>query len=217
MKETTKMSRAFGQIERMYNSINADKFNNVLPVPIITIQSMKGTWGHCTRAKVWRKKDGEAYEMNIAAEVADACLEEIIDTLIHEMIHLYCRENNIQETSRGGTYHNHIFKELAEEKGLQTIKTEKSGWNTIGTGNDKLIEYALSKGWNELKISRSSSLTRYSDLPATGISQIAGTTTGGKKPSSTRKLQCPKCKCSCRATKSIRIMCMDCGLQMLEV
>lgn len=219
MKETTKMSRAVGQIERMYNSINADKFNNVLPVPIITIQSMKGTWGHCTRAKVWRKKDGEAYEMNIAAEVADACLEEIIDTLIHEMIHLYCRENNIQETSRGGTYHNHIFKELAEEKGLQTIKTEKSGWNTIGTGNDKLIEYALSKGWNELKISRYSSLVREGHVQVTSLDELFGNNNvnGQKRPSSTRKLQCPKCKCSCRATKSIRIMCMDCGLQMQEV
>ena len=39
MKETTKMSRAVGQLEKMYNTINADLFGGELPTPIITVQS----------------------------------------------------------------------------------------------------------------------------------------------------------------------------------
>ena len=68
MKETTKMSRAVGQLEKMYNTINADLFGSELPTPIITVQSKPGTYGHCSCAKVWRNKDTEQYEMNIAAE-----------------------------------------------------------------------------------------------------------------------------------------------------
>lgn len=29
--------------------------------------------------------------------------------MIHEMVHLYCRENGIKEVSRGGKYHNVRF------------------------------------------------------------------------------------------------------------
>ena len=48
MKETTKMSRAVGQLEKIYNTLNADLFGGALPVPIITVQSKPGTYGHCT-------------------------------------------------------------------------------------------------------------------------------------------------------------------------
>lgn len=43
MKQTIKMSRAVGQLEKMFNSINTDFFDGALPVPIITIQSKPGT------------------------------------------------------------------------------------------------------------------------------------------------------------------------------
>lgn len=61
MKETTKMSRAVGQLEKIYNTLNTDKFGGTLPTPIITAQSRPGTYGHCSRGKVWKRKDGEAY------------------------------------------------------------------------------------------------------------------------------------------------------------
>ena len=69
MKETTKMSRAVGQLEKIYNTLNADLFGGALPVPIITVQSKPGTYGHCTTSKVWKNKDSQQYEMNIAAEM----------------------------------------------------------------------------------------------------------------------------------------------------
>lgn len=145
MKETVKMSRAVGQLEKMYNTMNWDFYGGTLPTPIITVQSKPGTYGHCTVNKVWRRKEDNTYEMNIAAEVLDQNIEEIIDTLLHEMVHLYCRENGIQEVSRGGKYHNGKFKELAEKCGLLCVKAGQYGWNTTATGNDRLTEYALEK------------------------------------------------------------------------
>lgn len=187
MKETTKMSRAVGQLEKMYNTLNADFYGGALPVPILTVQSKPGTWGHCTIGKVWKRKDGDTYEMNIAAEVLDQDIEEILDTLLHEMVHLYCRENGIKEVSRGGKYHNGKFKELAEKCGLMCVKAGQYGWNTIGKGNDKLTEYALEKGWTEIRISRGGAWHPIST--GGGGTQAGGAPTpGGKRPSSTRKL-----------------------------
>ena len=215
MKQTTKMSRAVSQLEHIYNALNTDFFQDELPVPIITVQSKPGTYGHCTTSKVWQRKDGGAYELNIAAEVLNYPIEETLDTMLHEMVHLYCRENGIKEVSRGGKYHNKRFKAEAERRGLVCIPCGQYGWNT--TPSDKLVEYALSKGWNEIKIGRGS-LPPIIRTGASGTAQTgAETTGGGKRPSSTRKLQCPKCGCSVRATKTVRIMCMDCMEQMIEV
>lgn len=215
MKQTTKMSRAVSQLEHIYNALNTDFFQDELPIPIITVQSKPGTYGHCTTSKVWQRKDGGAYELNIAAEVLNYPIEETLDTMLHEMVHLYCRENGIKEVSRGGKYHNKRFKEEAERRGLVCVPCGQYGWNT--TPSDNLVEYALSKGWNEIKIGRGS-LPPIIRTGASGTAQTgAETTGGGKRPSSTRKLQCPKCGCSVRATKTVRIMCMDCMEQMIEV
>lgn len=218
MKQTNKMSRAVGQLEKMYSHINADFFCGELPVPIITVQSKPGTFGHCSTAKVWRRKDGNTYELNIAAEVLSYPIEETLDTMIHEMVHLYCRENGIQEVSRGGKYHNGKFKEEAEKRGLECYRSEGGyGWNT--RPSEKLVEYALSKGWNEISISRGAGVMPVmTDTGGTAPAQNTGNSaTGGKRPSSTRKLVCPCCGQSVRATKRVNIICGDCMQKMEEV
>lgn len=216
MKQTNKMSRAVCQLEKMYNVLNVDKFGGILPTPIITVQSKPGTWGHCSRAKVWKKKDGSTYELNIAAEMLSAPIEETLDTMLHEMVHLYCREKGIQEVSRGGKYHNGKFKAEAERVGLTCIKAGIYGWNT--TPNDGLIEYALSKGWSEIQISRDMGLVGIrTGAGGTAASNPAEEQTGGKKPSSTRKYKCPCCGNSVRATKEVNIICGDCMVKMEKV
>ena len=215
MKETTKMSRAVSQLEHIYNALNTDFFDGLLPVPIITVQSKPGTYGHCTTAKVWQRKDGGAYELNIAAEVLNYPIEETLDTMLHEMVHLYCRENGIKEVSRGGKYHNGKFKAVAEAHGLTCIPCGQYGWNT--TSGENLVEYALSKNWNEIKIGRSC-LPPFIRMGAAGGAAQTGASTipGGKRSSSTRKLVCPKCGQSVRATKKVNILCGDCMMQMVE-
>lgn len=210
------MSRAVGQLEKMYNALNADKFDGALPTPIITVQSRPGTWGHCSNSKVWKRKDNDTYEMNIAAEAVNGPIEEIVDTLIHEMVHLYCRENGIQEVSRGGKYHNKRFKELAEAKGLKCVEDGQNGWNTSPEGNDALLEYILEKGWTEIQIGRGA-ISRYGIALPGAASGGAATVPGTKAPSSTRKYQCPKCRNSFRATKDINVICGDCMIPFEKV
>ena len=214
MKQTTKMSRAVSQLEHIYNNLNADYYAGELPTPIITVQSKPGTYGHCTTAKVWRRADGGTYELNIAAEVLNYPIEETLDTMLHEMIHLYCRERGIKEVSRGGKYHNGKFKSIAEAHGLTCVPCGQYGWNT--TPGDNLVEYALSKGWNEIKIGRVS-LPPMIRTGAGGTAQTGtDTNPGERRPSSTRKLICPKCGQSVRATRKVNILCGDCMERMVE-
>ena len=214
MKQATKMSRAVSQLEHIYNSLNADFFAGELPTPIITVQSKPGTMGHCSVSKIWQRKDDKTYELNIAAEVLNYPIEETLDTMLHEMVHLYCRQHDIKEVSRGGKYHNKRFKAIAEEHGLTCVPCGQYGWNT--TPGDNLVEYALNKGWNEILLGRNS-LPPAMRTGATGTAQPGTAPGGGKRPSSTRKLICPKCSQSVRATRKVNILCGDCLLPMVEV
>lgn len=125
MKQTTKMSRAVSQLEHMFNSINTDFFNGELPQVIITVQSKPGTYGHSSRAKVWKRKEDDLYEINIAAEVLSLPIEETIDTICHESIHLYCRVNGIQETSNNGSAIDAELEELRREMEVVAGLTRK--------------------------------------------------------------------------------------------
>ena len=130
------------------------------------------------------------------------------------MCHIFCRIHKIREVSRNGTYHNKRFKEVAEAHGLTCIPYGQYGWNT--TPGDNLVEYALEKGWNEIKIGRST-LPPMIRTGTGGTAQPGAATPGGKRPSSTRKLICPQCGQSVRATKKVHIICGDCMVPMVEV
>lgn len=54
--------------------------------------------------------------------------EQVAETLLHEMVHLYNLQIGVQDTSRGGTYHNKKYKEAAEKHGLTVEKDAKYGW-----------------------------------------------------------------------------------------
>lgn len=215
MKQTTKMSRAVNQLEHMYNSLNTDFWDGELPQVIVTVQSKPGTYGHSSRARVWQRKEDSLFEINIAAEVLAEPIEETIDTLLHEMVHIYCRLHEIKEVSNGASYHNKKFKEIAEKHGLSCIYTgSRAGWNT--TPGDNLVEYAIEKGWDEIQISRST--VQPIRIGAAGVRSAGSMITGGSKaPSSTRKLICPKCGQTVRATKKVNILCGDCMERMVEV
>lgn len=218
MKQATKMSRAISIIEKIYNSTNEDFWQGQLPPVIVTCQSSPGSFGHSTMSRVWRRKEDDLFELNIACEVMNFPIEEILDTVIHEQIHIYCRVNSISEVSRHGSYHNKKFKDLAEVHGLICVYTGSAyGWNTTAKDNEKLLEYALEKGYTELQISRKSSRPLRIAVGGTAL-QGGLRPQGEKRPSSTRKLICPGgCGQTVRATKKVNIICGCCMVTMIEV
>ena len=218
MKQTVKTSRTAGYLEKMFRALNRDFFEGKLEEPIITIQSTPRAYGHVTVAKIWQRKGENRHELNMGAETLNRPIEEVVATMVHEMVHLWNLAEGVQDCSRGGTYHNKRFKEEAERRGLSIEHHPTYGW-TITSPTDELLEYILEQGWTELDMNRGGG--SWSPPPSRGGKDRSGGEGPGTaeppKKSSTRKLQCPCCKNSVRATKAVRIMCMDCMEQMTEV
>ena len=198
------ISQSVKFLEEAFVALNKEYFENALPTAIITIQSSPKAYGHFTFAKVW--EDGQRktayHEINLSAEALTRPIAEVICTLLHEMVHFYCAECDIQDTSRGGTYHNSRFKAECEARDLSVKFSEKYG-HAHTEPTQALKSFCTRQHWrNKLTISRSGGVGGEDPKPKT------------KKPSSTRKYICPCCGQSIRATKEVNILCIDCNAQM---
>jgi hypothetical protein len=121
----------------------------------------------------------------------------------------------VQDCSRGNTYHNKRFKEAAEARGLIISHSDKYGWSHTEP-SDELLEFCLRYGLTEILINRN----EQSYFRVGGGSGAHSGTSGTVTPtrtSSTRKYICPCCKMSVRATRTVRIACIDCEEPMIEV
>ena len=215
MKETVKTSRVAGYLEKMFRAINTDSFNGEIAEPIITIMSTKGAYGHVTTSKVWKRKDEDRYELNICADYLQRPIEEVVATLIHEMTHLFNMQHNIQDCSRGGTYHNRKFADEAEKHMISIAKHDKYGW-TITTPKDELLEYILVQGWEDIKIGRNnlgfSFGTSGGKTGNGGLPIVPGMPKG---KSNSRKHTCPVCNRIARTTCDFPLICGVCHEEMI--
>ena len=206
MKQTVKTSRTAGLLEKMFRALNVNYFNSELEEPIITIQSTPKAYGHVTVGRAWRKGQEKRHELNIGAGTLDRPIEDITATLLHEMVHLWNIHENIQDCSRGGQYHNKRFREVAEVCDLKISYDKRIGWS-ITEPTAPLCDFIIEQGWTDINMSRV-------EWACAGPSTGKKPTVGGVS-SSTRKYICPKCGMSVRATKDVRIKCMDCDLRMI--
>lgn len=200
------ISQATRFLEDAFDALNKEYFESTLPRPIITIQTSPRAYGHFTSREVWQdtQRKKSYHEINIGAERLNRPIAQTMATLVHEMVHYYCKLNGIQDTSRGNTYHNKRFKEEAEKRALMIDYDQKIGYS-ITQPSPALKKFCTAQHWrNKLTISRAGTFGDDKE-PKT------------KKPSSTRKYICPCCGQSVRATKDINILCMDCKQQMEKV
>lgn len=211
MKQLTTYNRAAQYLNRIFDLLNAEFFENVLSRPTITIQSTPRAYGHFTlREDTWVSKLGGTHEINIGAGTLSRPIEEVAATLLHEMVHYYNYENGIQDCSRGNTYHNKKFKAAAEAHGLIVTHSDKYGWSHTAPG-EALLDFILENGLTDILINRN----EYGGFQVTGTGTHSGTgTPPPPKPSSSRKYICPCCGNSVRATKLVNISCLDCQERM---
>ena len=214
MKDTTNTARVAGYLAKMFRAINARYFNNEIAEPVITIQSTPRSYGHVTVSKIWHKANGDqCHELNIGAGTLDRPIQEVVGTLMHESVHLWHLGRGVQDCSRGGAYHNKRFRDKAEQCDLKISYDPRIGWS-ITEPTEALIDFIISQGWEDIHMGRTDGYIR---TGPGGTAQPGGGITGGRRPSSTRKLICPKCGQSVRATKKVNILCGDCMERMVEV
>ena len=210
-------------LEYGFEVLNEVYFDNALPPVVITIMSSPRTYGHFTVGKVWKAEENHFNEINISAEHLDRNIENVMATLQHELIHFYCQLNNIADTSQSGRYHNKNFKREAKARRLSISYAKYIGYS-VTEPSQEFIEVLQSNG-----IEKPMNINRDGVM---GIAGIGGNGSGddngkggadgkgiqtGKRKTSTRKYQCPCCGNSFRATKEIRVLCMDCNEQYIKV
>ena len=214
MKELTSYNRVAGYLNKMFDMLNNEFFENTLSRPTITIQSTPRAFGHFSlRDDTWVSKLGATHEINLGAGTLARPIEEVAATLLHEMVHYFNYENGVQDCSRGNTYHNKRFKEAAEAHGLIVTHSKKYGWSHTAPA-DSLLDFVLDNGLTDILINRN----EFAGLRITGTGTHDGSDVEPPaRRSSTRKYICPCCGNSVRATKTVNIACLDCDTQMVVV
>lgn len=234
------------ELHKAFIIFNDFYFNNELPLTAITVQSsshQRNAMGWCTTRPVWGDREGkiQMYEINISAEYIDLDFFETMDTLLHEMIHLYHKVKNIQDTSRNNTYHNKNFRNKALELGFEYADSKpdsRYGWTYARLGKKAIEQIAkfdidrskfiiarkgslYFKQVHELAQQQLALAAELEDgINYDGIEVIAGRETTDileRKPSS-YKWQCPSCNVSVRSTKKeVHIICGDCDKKFLKI
>ena len=133
-KTNNNLTAILQELHKAFDCLNNAFYQGELPSVIITVQTKGKTNanGWFTPAKIWDDGTEQKHEINITAESLKREYIDIIRTLHHEMIHLYCHINDIKDVSRGNTYHNARFKKACEEHGFvynENSYDKKYGWS----------------------------------------------------------------------------------------
>lgn len=205
------------ELYRIYDLLNNHYFDSSLPEPFIVIKQgktkNKNVYGTFT-ADAWVHKDGEEideetgitspiinenkiHEIAMSGEYLSRPTANMCATLCHEMTHLYCKINNIEDTSNNGVYHNNKFKREAEKRGLIIEKADTIGWS-LTTPSAEFIDYIKAIKVNE-------EVFKY--FRETWTDMLT-------KVTPKKRWVCPSCGQIAQAKKNAHIGCWDCGLQM---
>ena len=191
-------------LSKMYDFFNEKLFCGDLEKPVITINpdEKNKAYGWITRDKLWKENENDegTYEINLSAQFLNRPIFETAATLIHEMCHQWARVNHFQDTARSGSYHNKLFRKIAEDHGLEVELNGGRGWSVTTLKES-------TKGLLQGFIEQNPSTIVYRTMPI--------------KPKrvrnvSVRKYVCPDCEASVRATKAVNVVCGDCNQQMQE-
>lgn len=124
------MSKAVAELERCFDLFNKALYSGKLPTPLMTVQStgrMSAYGWFCGGAWKGEGKDETLPEINICAEHLARPINDIMSTLIHEMVHLDNFASGISDCN-ANQYHNKKFKVAAEKIGFTVEKLPKYGY-----------------------------------------------------------------------------------------
>lgn len=199
------LSEIVAKLEDLFDLLNGIYFEGKLPKPIITVQSTPKFYGHCSTKKIWKKgADGEdegQYEINIGAEFLNRPSENTATTMLHEMVHLYCRENDIEETCQNGRYHNKRFKEECEARDL-IIEYDRANGYSSSAPSETFVETLRANGY-VLKVPFARHTIEKAKRKAERNKAI--------------KYICPICGQTVRSTQELNLICGDCEVPMERV
>jgi hypothetical protein len=85
-------------------------------------------WGHFAPHR-WQVNGADRHEVLVGGEGLQRGPLEVLGTLLHEAAHGLAQARQVQDTSRGGRYHNRRYATLARELGLEVASVKPIGWS----------------------------------------------------------------------------------------
>ena len=207
------ISPIISALEAGFDYLNQRFYDAELPRPVIVISegAKARAMGWFTYYKPWHLKGTEvtACELNVASDYLDRSFEEVVNTLAHEMVHCYNYKHDIKDCARSGSRHNKKFKESAEAHGMvwnpPTDDDSKADYKRVGYARVSLSEEFKDEVCEALS-GLKDALVLYRDKRKAGEKTVKA----GKGKAGVIKYMCPCCGNSVRATKEVRIACMEC-------
>lgn len=90
----------------------------------------------------WIVDQGRRAEVLLAGEALHLTADAVFEVLVHEAAHGINAARGIQDTSRGGRYHNARFKAAAEALGLTVTRLHPYGWAATTLDADARVRHA---------------------------------------------------------------------------
>lgn len=227
--QTNSLSPIIERLDNLFLDLNRHFYNSELEKPVITVNPNEGrnALGWCTTWKVWGSSNEEVtledydrgyYEINMSAEYLNRPFEEIVETMLHEMVHLYNLQQNVQDCSRGGTYHNRRFKAVAEQHGLVCDVFAPYGYAHTAL-NEQARDYILTiENDMDLGLYRRTRMVRPSSKGRKSASSKGKNDAARKTRKMTRyEYICPICGQTIQTAQEASLLCADCVVPMRAI
>lgn len=124
-------------LEEKFDECNKQYFNSELPYPFLGVFSKKRPFAKFTY--LIKKKNGKKellYKKISISDYYDFTEEQLIDILVHEMIHYYIAYNGIKDNKEHGKEFTLMMDRLNNEFGLGIMKTRSTSSYTRKRAND---------------------------------------------------------------------------------
>lgn len=132
----------YDELQAAYDFFNRDLFGGRLPAAMITLQREKRSEGYFSGGRFVNRTTGELTDelaMN-PAYFAIRPIREVLQTLVHEMVHL--EQAHFGRPGRG-RYHNRQWAQWMERVGLMASSTGRPGGMKTG---DHMRDYVIEGG-----------------------------------------------------------------------
>jgi hypothetical protein len=192
-------------LQDAYDHLNRALFDGQLPNAMIVLQRHANMKGHFVAEQFVYRTDGKAEcEIALNPDQFTGCTDEqIVSTLLHEMIHLW----HFVVTGKATRYHDRKWAAKMKELGLQPSSTGAPGGKETG---QRMSHYILPGG---------AYARAFAELKATGwrLNLESAPRPGGqgKKDKSKTTFVCPKCGQQCWGKPKLAVMCAPCLSEVL--
>ena len=176
---------------------------DIITDPITIVVQTRGRKTVCGwfSTKRWATKEGvEVDEVTITAERLQDAPADIIETLIHEMVHVQANHLGIKDVSKSGR-HNKKFKELAELAGLEVeapFNSHGFSYTSLSGGLAVRVEKEFKPDYTAFNMFR----------------QLVPK--APKQPTKQKKWTCGDCGLIVRMAVIRNVKCEDCDVRMVK-